>query len=96
MVKLNPRVLFLKVGHYRFIGTKDPDNGRKTHGDIWYQYFISGVLIAGGFDNPSFLSSAEVYNSYTGTTCSVGDLPSARGYSSLCHGMVCGGNPGSK
>ena len=57
--------------------------------------FVSGVLIAGG-DESSSLSSAEVFNPYTGTTCSVDDLPSARGYSSLCHGMVCGGKPETK
>ena len=55
----------------------------------------SGVLIVGGLGS-SYLSSAEVYNPYIGTTCSVGDLPSARLVSSLCNGMVCGGYPETK
>ena len=55
---------------------------------------ISGVLIAGGYDG-SGLSSAEVFNPITGTTCSVGDLPAARTLFSLCHGMACGGDVSS-
>ena len=59
--------------------------------------FVSGVLIAGGYTTGwQDLSSAEVFNPITGTTCSVGDLPAVRNYFSLCHGMVCGGLPGSK
>ena len=34
-------------------------------------------------------SSAEVFP--LGLTCSVEDMPETREYSSLCHGLVCGG-----
>jgi len=51
-----------------------------------------GVLIAGGWYGGE-VSSAEVYNPITRTTCSVGDLPAVRSSFSLCHGMACGGYP---
>ena len=58
--------------------------------------FVSGVLIVGGWGGESppstRLSSAEVNNPITGTTCSVGDLPVARDGFSLCHGLACGGH----
>ena len=44
---------------------------------------ISGILIVGG--------SAEVFNPDTGVTCFVGDMPEPTDYSSVCHGLVCGG-----
>ena len=55
--------------------------------------FVSGVLIAGGWDGSTRVSSAEVFNPSTGTTCSVGDLPTSRTGLSLCHEMACGGWP---
>ena len=57
---------------------------------------ISGILIVGGKSSPSsYLRSAEVFNPDTGLTCSVGDMPEPRKYSSMCHGLVCGGYDGN-
>jgi len=51
----------------------------------------SGVLIVGGFKPGGFSNSAEEFNTNTGETCSVGDLPESNYGMSLCHRMVCGG-----
>jgi len=53
-----------------------------------------GIWIVGGSYSESdpdseLLSFAEVF--LPGFTCAVGDMPEPRAYSSLCHGLVCGG-----
>ena len=49
-----------------------------------------GFIIAGGYSG-STLSSSEVFNPSTGTSCAVGNLPQTRQDTSMCNNMICGG-----
>ena len=57
--------------------------------------YFSAVLITGGGRNGFFLKSAEMFLPSSNTTCSLPELPEARGWHTQDGGLACGGGSSS-